>query len=83
MASDFPGTYKVEVASGAENGFFQRWSGLNASVNGADVVLSALLPEERAEEFSARILDVSAGTIEVLEAGERFQDVPWRAAKEE
>lgn len=24
-------------ASGAENGFFQRWSGLNASVNGADV----------------------------------------------
>ena len=50
---------------------------------GADVVLSALLPEERAEEFSARILDVSAGSIEVLEAGERFQDVPWRAAKEE
>lgn len=50
---------------------------------GADVVLSALLPEERAEEFSARILDVSAGTIEVLEAGERFQDVPWRAAKED
>ena len=50
---------------------------------GADVVLSVLLPEERAEEFSARILDVSAGTIEVLEAGERFQDVPWRAAKEE
>ena len=50
---------------------------------GADVVLSVLLPEERAEEFSARILDVSAGTIEVLEAGERFQDVPWRAAKED
>ena len=30
---------------------------------GADVVLSALLPEERAEEFAAHILDVSAGAI--------------------
>ena len=47
---------------------------------GADVVLSALLPEERAEEFAAHILDVSAGTIEVLEAGEEFKDVPWKAA---
>ena len=45
---------------------------------GADVVLSALLPEERAGEFSARILDASAGTIEVLEAGEQFKDVPLR-----
>lgn len=48
---------------------------------GADVVLSALLPEERAEAFAAHILDSSAGTIEVLEAGEKFKDVPWRAAK--
>ena len=24
----------------------------------------------------------AAGGVEVLEAGERFQDVPWRAAKE-
>ena len=47
---------------------------------GADVVLSALLPEERAEEFAAHILDVSAGAIEVLEAGEQFKDVPWKAA---
>ena len=46
----------------------------------ADVVLSALLPEERAEEFAAHILDVSAGAIEVLEAGEQFKDVPWKAA---
>lgn len=45
---------------------------------GADVVLSTLLPEERAAEFSAHILDASAGTIQVLEAGERFQDVPLR-----
>ena len=49
---------------------------------GADVVLSALLPEERAEEFAAHILDLSAGTIEVLQAGEQFKDVPWRGGKE-
>ena len=45
---------------------------------GADVVLSCLLPEERAEDFAARILDVSAGTIEVLTAGESMQAVPFR-----
>ena len=47
---------------------------------GADVVLSALLPEEKAGEFAAHILDVSAGAIEVLEAGEEFKDVPWKVA---
>ena len=45
---------------------------------GADVVLSVLLPEERAEESAAHILDISAVTVEALEDGERFQDVPWR-----
>ena len=45
---------------------------------GADVVLSCLLPEERAEDFAARILDVSAGTIQVLAAGESMQAVPVR-----
>ena len=45
---------------------------------GADVVLSALLPEERTEDFAAHILDASAGTIQVLEAGEQFKDVPVR-----
>lgn len=45
---------------------------------GVDVVLSCLLPEERAEDFSARILDVSAGTIEVRTAGESMQAVPLR-----
>ena len=47
---------------------------------GADVLLSALLPEERAEEFAAHVLDASAGTVEALEAGEQFKDVPWRPA---
>ena len=50
--------------------------------HGADVVLSCLLPEERSAELAAHVLDVTAGGVEVLEAGERFQDVPWRAAKE-
>ena len=45
---------------------------------GADVVLSCLLPEERAEDFADRILDVSAGTIQVLAAGESMQAVPFR-----
>ena len=48
---------------------------------GADVVLSVLLPEERAEEFNARIVDVSAGTVEPLEAGEQFKDVPFKEPK--
>ena len=50
---------------------------------GADVVLSALLPEERAAEFSAHVLDISAGTVEVLEAGEQFKDVPLTPAEPE
>ena len=50
---------------------------------GADVVLSALLPEERAEEFAAHVLDITAGAVEVLEAGEALKDVPWRAGTEE
>jgi len=45
---------------------------------GADVLLSVLVPEERADQFSAHLLDASAGTIETLEAGEQLKDVPWR-----
>ncbi len=45
---------------------------------GADVVLSALLPEGRAAAFAAHVLDLTAGTVEVLEAGEQCRDVPWR-----
>ena len=47
---------------------------------GADVVLSALLPEEKAADFAAHVLDVTAGPVEVLVAGEQFKDVPWKAA---
>jgi len=49
---------------------------------GAGILLSVLIPEERSDQFSARLLDTSAGTIEALENGERFQPVPWRTAKD-
>ena len=48
---------------------------------GADVVLSVLLPEERAQNFTERIVDVSAGTVEPLVSGEQFKDVPFKEAK--
>ena len=49
---------------------------------GADVLLSVLIPEERSGQFAAQLLDASAGTIQVLEAGEALKDVPWREPKD-
>lgn len=55
------------------------FGGVEAHVDyAADILLSVLIPEDRAPQFAAHLLDVSAGTIEVLEAGEEFKDVPWR-----
>ena len=48
---------------------------------GADVLLSVLIPEERAGQFAAHLLEASAGTIEVLQAGEQFKAVPFREPK--
>ncbi len=42
----------------------------------ADIVITVLIPEERAEAYSARLLDLSAGEIEILTNGEVFQPVP-------
>lgn len=47
---------------------------------GTAVLISALLPETKAQDFTAHILDISAGTVEVVDAGEQFKDVPWREA---
>ena len=44
----------------------------------ADVTVKALLPEERAEAFAARILDLSAGAVEVRAVGESFRAVKVR-----
>ena len=49
---------------------------------GAGVELSLLLPGERAAEFAARVVEVSAGALRPLEEGERFRDAPWRAPAE-
>ena len=46
---------------------------------GADVRIHALLPEERAAEFRAQVVEASAGTVTAEVEGERFQDVPWKA----
>ena len=45
---------------------------------GADIVLTALLPEERAEACLAHLRDLTAGTVEGMVCGERFQAVPVR-----
>lgn len=49
---------------------------------GADIALTVLLPEERWEDYLAHMLDITAGTVEGMVCGERFQDVPWRAPRE-
>ncbi len=43
---------------------------------GADVKLTVLLPEERAEPFAAHILDATAGAVEAKPAGERLKAAP-------
>ena len=43
---------------------------------GAEVTLTALLPEERAEEFIARVYDLSAGKIEAIAAGASDRPAP-------
>ena len=49
---------------------------------GSDIALTVLLPEERAEAYLAHMLDVTAGSVEGMVCGERFQAVPWRPAGE-
>ena len=43
---------------------------------GAAVTVCALIPEERAVAFCARILDISGGAVEPRPTGERLQPVP-------
>ena len=42
----------------------------------ADVTVHALLPEERAEAFSARLTELAAGGVAAQVCGESFQAVP-------
>lgn len=43
---------------------------------GAAVTIKALVPEERAEEFCARIFDISGGSVSAAIVGESFKAVP-------
>ena len=74
----------VELAVECPYSFFERVKNEVAALSGAvgeveyaaGVTVHALLPEERAEEFSARMVELSAGTFEAIELGETFQAVP-------
>ena len=57
----------------------EKFGGVIADTDyGADVALTVLLPEERAEACLAHLLDATAGTVEGMVCGERFQAVPVR-----
>ena len=50
---------------------------------GSDIALTVPAARgRRAEAYLAHLLDVTAGTVEGMVCGERFQDVPWRAPKQ-
>ena len=49
---------------------------LGESEYAADVTVHALLPEERAEAFSARLTELAAGGVAAQVCGESFQAVP-------
>ena len=57
----------------------EKFGGVIADADyGADVALTVLLPEERAEACQAHLRDLTAGTVEGMVCGERFQAVPVR-----
>ena len=74
----------VELAVECPYNFFERVKNEVAALSGvvgeveyaAGVTVHALLPEERAEEFSAHMVELSAGTFEAIELGETFKAVP-------
>ena len=70
---DIPCTYslaeKLKLECAAFDGVLQD------TQYGADVTLKVLIPEERAEEFSLRITDVTAGACKALACGEEFMPV--------
>ena len=74
----------VELAVDCPYNFFERVKNEITALSGvvgeveyaAGVTVHALLPEERAETFSARMVELSAGTFEAIELGETFKAVP-------
>ena len=76
----------VDMAVDCPYRFFERVKNEVAALNGvvgdveyaAGVTVHALLPEERTEEFAARMVELSAGTFEAIELGEEYKGVPVR-----
>ena len=74
----------VELAVDCPYNFFERVKNEVAALDGvvgdveyaAGVTVHALLPEENAADFSARMVELSAGTFEAVELGEAFKAVP-------
>ena len=57
----------------------EKFGGVIADTDyGADIALTVLLPEEKAEACLAHLRDLTAGTVEGMVCGERFQAVPLR-----
>lgn len=57
----------------------ESWQGVVADTEyGADVTIKALLPEERAEDFAAHVLDITAGSVQAIVTGEALKAVPVR-----
>ena len=81
VAAEVPCSYSLFEGMRREIASF---GGVVDSVDyGAEVAISALLPEERYAPFVAHVLDITAGTVEAVETGEVFRDVPWRPARPE
>lgn len=52
------------------------FDGLSTDVDyGVDVMITALLPEDKAEQFAARVFDITAGTVNCEIVGEEFRAV--------
>ena len=51
---------------------------INEIEYGADVTIMAMIPEEKADAFSARIFDMTGGTVETVPLGEAFRPVRIR-----
>ena len=74
----------VELAVDCPYSFFERVKNEITALDGvvgqvdyaAGVTVYALLPEEKAADFSARMVELSAGTFEAIEFGEAFKAVP-------
>ena len=76
----------VELAVECPYSFFERVKNEVTALEGAvgeveyaaGVTVHALLPEEKAADFAARITELSAGSFSAVELGEQFKGVPVR-----